>query len=250
MFIINTRPLHSQKIMSQYGNFLLRRFILPYFHKGCVEVHLLLDFLPIVQHCQKVFEQARRDSSSSPDHLCFVFFDDAEIPNKWQDTLSCRQCKRQLTIYVSNYIVSNIQSLLRGLQKFVTSGATGTNHALEVTRTNGKSTSARYSSNVDESDTRIWLHAKFCMGSKTFILSPDTDVYHIGLPLLSSTDEVIAQLSRPSDKELNLLNLHILADLLQRDPDLAHILSNDVLTIVQSIFVCSGCDYMCLFSHE
>ena len=89
--------------------------------------------------------------------------------------------------------------------------------------------------------TRICLHAKFC---KKFILSPDTDVYHIGLPLLSLTDEVIVQLSRPSDKELNLLNLH---KLVQRDPDLAHIPSNDVLTIIHSIFVCSSYDYVSFF---
>lgn len=68
--------------MSQYGSFLLRRFILPYFHKGCVEVRLLFDNIGGQAENPKVFEQARHDSSSSPDHLCFVFFDDAEIPNK------------------------------------------------------------------------------------------------------------------------------------------------------------------------
>lgn len=97
--------------------------------------------------------------------------------------------------------------------------------------------------------TCTWLHTKFCVGNKKFMLSPDTDVYHIGLPLLSPTDKVIVQLSRPSDKELNLLNLHKLADLIQRDPDLAHIPSNDILPIVQSLFVCSGCD-MYQFSQE
>ena len=45
MFLINTKPLHFHKIMtlSDYGNFLLRRFILPYFRKGSQEVHLLFD---------------------------------------------------------------------------------------------------------------------------------------------------------------------------------------------------------------
>ena len=66
----------------------------------------------------------------------------------------------------------------------------------------------QYNTDVDESDTRIWIHAKDSTGSRTYILSADTDVYHIGLPLITSTEEIISQLSRPSDEELNLLNLH------------------------------------------
>ena len=58
MFIINDKPLHSQKIMSQYGSFLIRRFILPYFHKGCEEVHLLFDNVGQKVENPKVFEQA------------------------------------------------------------------------------------------------------------------------------------------------------------------------------------------------
>ena len=43
MFIINTKPLHSQKIMAHYGSFIIRRFIIPFFQKGSAEVHLLFD---------------------------------------------------------------------------------------------------------------------------------------------------------------------------------------------------------------
>ena len=38
--------------------------------------------------------------------------------------------------------------------------------------------------NAEESDTRIWLHVVNSIGMKKLVLSPDTDVYHIGLPLL------------------------------------------------------------------
>ena len=68
----------------------------------------------------------------------------------------------------------------------------------------------RHDSDADESDIRIWIHAKHSTGSKEYILSPDTDVYHIGLPLISSMEETIIQISRPSNKELNLLNLPVL----------------------------------------
>ena len=42
----------------------------------------------------KRFEQARRDISTA-DHLCWVFFSEAEIPSKWNETLKCRICKRR-----------------------------------------------------------------------------------------------------------------------------------------------------------
>lgn len=145
-----------------------------------------------------------------------MFFDDAEIPTKWQETLKCRKCKRGLHNFYLSYIVYNIRPLLRGTQKYVTSGATDDGHAREVTRSAAHYVTLLFDSDADESDTRIWIPAKHSTGSKKYILSPDTDVYHIGLPLISSTEEIIIQLSKPSDKELNLINLHIFVDLLCR----------------------------------
>ncbi len=47
MFIIimlyNTKPLHTHKLMQDYANFLIRKFIVPYFEKGFQDVHLLFD---------------------------------------------------------------------------------------------------------------------------------------------------------------------------------------------------------------
>ena len=125
---------------------------------------------------------------------------------------------------------------------------TNDGHSVEVAKSAGPYTSLQYDSDADESDTRIWIHAKHSTGNKKYILSPDTDVYHIGLSLISSTEKIIIQLSRPSDKELNLLNLHVFVDLLRRDPDLAHISSHTIPKIVQAIFVSTGCDYVSFFS--
>ena len=182
--------------------------------------------------------------------MCTVFFDDAEIPTKWHDALKCRKCKLALTQFLSAYIVQHIRPLLQGTQKYVTSGATNDGHSVEVTKSAGPYTSLQYDSDADESDTRIWIHAKHSTGNKKYILSPDTDVYHIGLLLISSTEEIIIQLSRPSDKELNLLNLHVFVDLLSRDPDLAHISSHTIPKIVQAIFVSTGCDYISLLGNR
>lgn len=107
-------------------------------------------------------------------------------------------------------MVGNIA--LQGSQRFVTSGATGKPGGLVVTRKaeSGPHTvfhSLAFDCNVNEADTRLWLHAKHATGPKIFILSPDTDTYHIGLPLVRPADEVMVQISK-LDKELNLLHLH------------------------------------------
>ena len=88
MFLIHTKPCH--KTMADYGKFLMNRFITPHFKKGCTEVHLLFDDPGQQQENSKQFEQSRRDHSEmAPEHLCTIFFDDAEVPTKWQQNQSC-----------------------------------------------------------------------------------------------------------------------------------------------------------------
>ena len=73
--------------MAHYGSFTMRRFVIPYFHKGSLEDHLLFDNPGKQVENPKVSEQARHDTLSSSDHVCTVFFDEAEMPKKWQETL-------------------------------------------------------------------------------------------------------------------------------------------------------------------
>ena len=163
---------------------MMRRFIVPYLKKGSQEVHLLFDDPGRQAENPKQFEQSRRDTSFS-DHNCFIFFDDAEVPIKWQNTIKCRMCKRRLTTYLSGYFVRKIRPFLTESQKFVTSGATDNFNSVVVTNDTGACMWSTIESRVDESDTRLWLHLRYSAGTKKFILSPDTDVYHIGLPLVT-----------------------------------------------------------------
>ena len=89
-----------------------------------------------------------------------------------------------------------------------------------MTKSAGPYTSLQYDSDADESDMRIWIHAQHSTENKKYVLSPDICLpyYHIGLPLILSTEEIIIQLSRPSDKEMNILNLHVLIDLISTYP--------------------------------
>ena len=77
---------------------------------------------------------------------------------------------------------------------------------------------------------------------KILILSLDTDVSHIGLPLAcTKTKEVIVKVSSLTSRQLKYINL---SELHQRDPDLAHINTKLRPQIIQTLFVVSGCDYV------
>ena len=53
-----------------------------------------------------------------------------------------------------------------------------------------------YSCNVEETDTMLWLHAKRMHCTKILVLSSDTDVYMIGLPIQCTQDkDIIVQIS-------------------------------------------------------
>lgn len=244
MFLVNIKPLSMHKTMAHYGDFLLKRYVKPYLKKGCKEFHLLFDNSGKQKENPKVFEQARRDRTQAANHLCHIFFEDAEVPAKWNEMVKCRQCKRALTVFLSSYMSHNVS--LNGTQKFITSGASEQS-SVEVTRS-GLVENQAFDSNMDESDTRVWLHAMQSPGPNKFILSPDTDVYHIGLPLIPPCDHVIVQLSKPSDKTLKLMDLTLLADALKRDPHLVHISENNILWMVQLLYVATGCDYVSFFS--
>ena len=58
-------------------------------------------------------------------------------------------------------------------------------------------------------------------------------------------------LSTPDTPGLDVkgMNHHAFVDLLNRDPDLAHISSHSIPKIVQAIFVSTGCDYISFFQE-
>ena len=105
----------------------------------------------------------------------------------------------------------------------------------------------KYTSNAEETDTRLWVHVKQTEYRKILVISPDTDVYHIGLPLVSNK-EVVVQVSPINSKEMKFVNLQALSSALCSDPDLAGLNATELCQILQTLFVCTGCDYISFFS--
>lgn len=106
-----------------------------------------------------------------------------------------------------------------------------------------------FSCNGEEADTMIWLHATKTHCSKITVLSADTDVYMIGLPLQCSLDkDIIVQVSNINSRERKLLSLKNMIVAIQNDPDLATVTEATRLKVIQALFVVTGCDYVSFFS--
>ena len=84
----------------------------------------------------------------------------------------------------------------------------------------------KYNSNAEETDTRLWVHVKHTEYTQILVLSPDTDVYHIGLPLNNGNKQVIIQVSPINAKEVKFLDISALITALTNDPDLAGMAPN------------------------
>ena len=106
MFLINTSPLGSQKTMGEYARFLITRFVMPQFHRGTAQVHVIFDNPGHLPNMPKFFEQTRRDSTAklSIDHTCDDLASCTKVSQtKWRENLlNCRQCKRRLVKFIGN----------------------------------------------------------------------------------------------------------------------------------------------------
>ena len=107
-----------------------------------------------------------------------------------------------------------------------------------------------YLCKAEESDTRIWFHVKHTVSRNILIMSPDTDVYHIGSPLQRSTDKhVILQINKFSSRDLRFLDMNALNKALQNDPNLSHLEPDTLPSTLQTLYVSTGCDYTSFFSR-
>ena len=82
------------------------------------------------------------------------------------------------------------------------------------------------------------------------IYSPDTDVYHIGLTVLSEIPEreVIVQLSKRTDRKARYIHINSLIEALHTDPDLCQVSPELRPQLLQSLYIATGSDYTSFFN--
>ena len=175
------------------------------------------------------------------------------LKGKWRENvLNCRKCKRYLVIFLGQYLLDHIGPHLTANQKLYVAGSfegDSSDIAWFVQGHQSPQPDPPYNCNAEETDTRIWLHSKQTNATRIFIMSPDTDVFCIGLSLESiKPKEIIIQISPLNSRELRLLHLNRLVHALQCDPDLVALPSQIVPQVLQTLYVTTGCDYISFFS--
>lgn len=255
MFMINTSPLGSHTTYGDYAMFLIQRHITSHFSRDCVEVDLIFDNPGQLKNTPKYFEHKRRDNAATiaADHACEDFNENTKLPTKWRESvLNCRKCKRTLVCFLAQFMLKHVKTHLSSHQTFYVAGAFPEPLADTTWFVQGNSSSQpdpMYSCNAEETDTRLWLHAKQTQCTQILVLSPDTDVYIIGLSLQCTQDkEIIVQISNMNSREVKLLHLRRLITALTDDPDLANISPTILPSVLQTLYVVTGCDYISFFS--
>lgn len=230
MFMLNTSPLGSHRTFADYSRFLIKRFIVSQFARGTKEVHVLFHHPDRLSETPKYFERKRRDTTAkvATGHTCDEFSAGHTIPSKWRENvINCRNCKHSLVLFLTQFFLQNVRKYLQPEQLFYVAG--GFEGSIEdtawfVTSENNPQPDPAYSSNAEETDTRLWLHVKRTTTTHILVISPDTDIYHIGLPLQHGNQkEIIIQVNPYNCKDLSYLHLPALITALSNDPDLSSV---------------------------
>ena len=132
-------------------------------------------------------------------------------------------------------------------QQFVTSGGFSGNlagKALGIIAGRAELFEFPYGSNADEGDSRVWRHA--LRHQHAMVYSPDTDTFHIGLPLVCG-QSVFVQLDMPGSRERSYISLNALQSSFMADPDLQCVPANKKCRTLQVAFIATGCDYVSFF---
>ncbi len=255
MCMLNTTPLGSHRTFADYAHFLIKRFIVPQYRRGSREVHVLFDNPGHLRETPKYFERKRRDAAAKvkTGHACDEIKAGNILPSKWrEDLINCRTCKRSLVLFLTQYLIRNVPCYLQEGQLFYTAG--GFQGDIEdtawfVTSDRNPQPDPAFRSNAEETDTRVWVHVRNTHAANILVMSPDTDIYHMGLTLSHAHGkEIMVQLNTYNSKELVYLHLSSFVTAISNDPDLSSIPSELLPQIFQTIFVVTGCDYVSYFS--
>lgn len=251
MFMIQAVPCPTTENMKEYAQSLCVRYIKPHFKRYTREVHVVFDNPGSQTENPKEMEQCRRDAASAAeleDHECMTFESGTEIPKNWSATLACRKCKAALTRYLAKEFLRIAPNYMRVPDQEFFTNIKGTAYSSDQFEVEKERPSL--STNLDEADMPIWLRCVHCTGSKILIFSPDTDVYHIGLPVVQRMphNKVVIQLSKSLLENPTILDMNALLLALDTDPDLCDIPPQHRPQALQTLYACTGCDYISYFA--
>ena len=171
-------------------------------------------------------------------------------PSNWQSFRKNRHNKKKLCQFLATYLVNNISKYCTDSNAFVTVGAfSGDYKNCAVMCDSEKISAVKELYGVhEETDTRIWLHISKSVFHNFLVFSPDTDVYHIGLPIVQKfKKKVVVQLNMKFGDE-KYLDMKKLLHALTNDMAFHQISPSEIPNLIQILFICSGCDYVSFIS--
>ena len=127
-----------------------------------------------------------------------------------EDIINCRNCKHILVIVLAKYYMKVISKQIQPGKVLIMAGCY--NGDLEdtawlIARDSTPQPLPVYTCNAEETDTRLWLHCRHTECRKILILSPDTDIYHIGLPLIHRENNIMVRINMYNSRDLCYLHL-------------------------------------------
>ena len=141
-------------------------------------------------------------------------------------------------------------AFLSGCQALITAGgfaAQRRSQCWSVTNTGNPQPLPIFRSEAEETDSRIWLHCLKSAGSRKLLYSPDTDIYHIGLPIVQEKlphSEIYVQLKGRKKDSHRYLCVNSLLEALHNDPDFAQVPQKKRAQVLQSVYACDYVSYL------
>ena len=185
MFLIYSPPPRGSKTFSDYINAFYLRNISTYLEQGIKSIHMVFDNQDLHTVTPKVVERSRRDLDGSERPVSSVSLQGESILSRdWQTFLKIRENKKALVNLLCQELIK-IHKNKRSNKSLVISGGFESSEIAVLVSCNEEKTVSQLNSNIDERDSRVWLHTFSDCGNKLLVVSKDNDTYHIGLPLIS-----------------------------------------------------------------
>ena len=251
----------GHKTFHDFAVHLVKEWILPYYRAGYREVRVLFDQSGTQGLSPKVIEQTRRDQNDENILILDSMIDDnTPLPSlttakAWSTFLKNRKNKHIICVYMFDTFLKLVQPRLTATNKvFIISG--GFQRALSLTdpiTVCANSTGQvpyHFQSNHEESDTQIWLHVSDTRCNKILIRSVDRDIAMVGLPLMENFADKHVYIQYDSSKDGKYLHMNNLMQAIDNDDALSEINENIRFKIIQSLYVCSGCDFVSYFKEK
>jgi hypothetical protein len=253
MFMLSPPPSPTSATFGEYAVKLYNNWVTYYFRKYSTVsvVALAFDKQDLSGQTIKQFERRRRDDKASKTAAFDIISESTKLPTKWLDFIKNRRNKQLLVNFISNsFCTLASDNLISGQTLLLSGGFPQASKSVTVQK-GCILAMPQLQHNHEEGDSLVWLLAAESAGSKILIYSPDNDTYNIGLPLAWIYPNKLFTIQLKSHNyESQFLSLKQLVATIRPHSNLKEIESLELLLTLQSLFICTGCDYISYFKHH